>query len=145
MPPKRSPQNKRPVGRPPKIRRTDGDNSIMQAPPDKEYTFKNKSFTGTTRRRGRGGGRGWKNLRQTIAIENYSRVPPNVPTYASIQVGPSVLPAKKYCDITGYEAKYREPRSGLLYASAKHYRTVKDMPPTVKEQHLKLRGANIKL
>mmetsp|Transcript_21231 Transcript_21231/g.42669 ORF Transcript_21231/g.42669 Transcript_21231/m.42669 type:complete len:81 (+) Transcript_21231:146-388(+) len=80
-----------------------------------------------------------------MSIENYQNVPPGVPTYATIQVGPSVLPAKRYCDITGYEAKYKEPTTGLLYSSADYYRTVKNMPPTVKEQYLKLRGANIKL
>mmetsp|Transcript_24857 Transcript_24857/g.44228 ORF Transcript_24857/g.44228 Transcript_24857/m.44228 type:complete len:144 (+) Transcript_24857:26-457(+) len=143
MPPKRS--AKRPVGRPPKIRRTENESVILNAQPDKDYSFKNKDYSGISKKRGRGGGRGWKNLRQTISIENYHKVPANVPTYGSIQVGPSVLPSKKYCDITGYEAKYKEPRTGLYFCSSALYRTVKNMPPTVKEQHLKIRGANVKL
>jgi len=73
---------------------------------DREHSFKNKDFSTVIRKKGKGGGRNWKNLRQTIALEHYSKIPSKIPTYASIQVGPSILPPKKYCDITGFEVHH---------------------------------------
>mmetsp|Transcript_27959 Transcript_27959/g.39033 ORF Transcript_27959/g.39033 Transcript_27959/m.39033 type:complete len:157 (+) Transcript_27959:127-597(+) len=138
--------------RPAKIRRKitqDSNHSFedraVNSTADEEHSFKNKTFSTVNRKKGKGGGRNWKNLRQTIALENYSKIPSKIPTYASIQVGPSIYPPKKYCDITGFEAKYREPRTRLRYSSASLYQVVKNIPSTLKEKYLKIRGANTKL
>ena len=53
----------------------------------------------------------WKKLKQLVAAENYALLPVHVPTYANIAAPPSVRPAKKYCDLTGLEAPYTDPRT----------------------------------
>jgi len=44
--------------------------------------------------------------------------------YTGIEAPPSLLPAKKYCDLTGLEAKYTDPKSKLRYFSATEYAQV---------------------
>ncbi len=146
MPPKR----KRP-GRPPKPQVTNPATEaiLANAGPEKEHSFKNKAFEskskGKSRRKGRGGKRNWKSLKQMISLEGYQGMPPSVPTYLSIQAGPSVVPPKKYCDLSGFEARYREPTSGLLYTHMSQHSRIKQMPMTLTEKYLKLRGAAVKL
>ena len=45
--------------------------------------------------------------------------------YTGIEAPPSLLPAKKYCDLTGLEAKYTDPKSKLRYFSATEYAQVR--------------------
>jgi len=90
-------------------------------------------------------GRSWKSLKQIIAAENYGDVPPNIPTYVSIEAGPSVMPLKKYCDITGYEAKYTDPRTKLHYSSSSMYPLIQGMPSDMIHGYLSLRNANVSI
>ncbi|WFD03770.1 chromatin-remodeling complex subunit ies6 [Malassezia obtusa] len=44
-----------------------------------------------------------------------------VPTYTSVEAPPSLLPAKRYCDVTGLQALYTDPKTRLRYHSAEIY------------------------
>ncbi|KXS98460.1 hypothetical protein AC578_8061 [Pseudocercospora eumusae] len=63
-------------------------------------------------------------------------------TYTSIAAAPSLKPKKKYCDITGLPAKYKDPKSGLYYYNAEIYAVVKSLNTTQVQEYLAARGAN---
>lgn len=63
-------------------------------------------------------------------------------TYTSIAAAPSLKPKKKYCDITGLPAKYRDPKTGLFYYNAEIYAVVKGLSTTQVQEYLAARGAN---
>lgn len=50
-------------------------------------------------------GRTWKSVKQIYSNENTDLLPPEVPTYFSIEAPPSTIPAKKYCDLTGFPVR----------------------------------------
>eukprot|EP01122_Echinamoeba_exundans_P011485 TRINITY_DN4576_c0_g1_i1.p1 TRINITY_DN4576_c0_g1~~TRINITY_DN4576_c0_g1_i1.p1 ORF type:complete len:215 (+),score=47.35 TRINITY_DN4576_c0_g1_i1:194-838(+) len=85
----------------------------------------------------------WPRLAKMIKDEKMHEQPPNVATYVSIRAPPSLYPVKKYCDITGYEAKYRDPATGLRYKDATVYQFIKTnlTTPESVQQYLELRGA----
>ncbi|KAJ2333086.1 chromatin-remodeling complex subunit ies6 [Coemansia sp. RSA 2671] len=87
----------------------------------------------------------WKNLKQVIAQEQARDWPVDFPTYWSIDAPPSLLPQKKYCDITGLPAKYTDPKTNVRYHSAEVYQIVKTLPPGSEQLYLALRNANIVL
>eukprot|EP00877_Chromochloris_zofingiensis_P012179 jgi/Chrzof1/7214/Cz02g15010.t1 len=89
--------------------------------------------------------RQWKRLKQILPSENYDALPASTPTYVNIEAPPSVYPAKKYCDITGYEAPYVDPKTKLRYASADLYSQVRSLPPEVVQAHLAVRNAQVVL
>jgi len=62
--------------------------------------------------------------------------------YTSIAAAPSLKPKKKYCDITGLPAKYRDPKTGLYYYNAEVYAVVKGLSTTQVQEYLAARGAN---
>ncbi|WFD19257.1 chromatin-remodeling complex subunit ies6 [Malassezia caprae] len=60
------------------------------------------------------------------AMEVDARKPSrSVPTYTSVQAPPSLLPAKKYCDITGLVGNYTDPKTRLRYHSVEVYDIIK--------------------
>ena len=63
-------------------------------------------------------------------------------TYTSIAAAPSLKPKKKYCDITGLPAKYRDPKTGLNYVNAEIYAVVKGLTTGQVQEYLAARGAN---
>jgi INO80 complex subunit C len=63
-------------------------------------------------------------------------------TYTSIAAAPSLKPKKKYCDITGLPAKYKDPKTGLYYYNAEVYAVVKGLSTTQVQEYLGARGAN---
>ena len=63
-------------------------------------------------------------------------------TYTSIAAAPSLKPKKKYCDITGLPAKYKDPKTGLYYFNAEIYAVVKSLSTTQVQEYLAARGAN---
>jgi len=87
----------------------------------------------------------WKNLKQILALENFSNVPPDVATYVSIESSPSVHPCKKYCDLTGLVAPYRDPKTGLRYSSSDIYKLIKQLSDEHVQQYLGLRRAAVVL
>ncbi|KAI8057945.1 hypothetical protein BDF22DRAFT_14829 [Syncephalis plumigaleata] len=86
-----------------------------------------------------------KALRQLLATERTLDRPVNEPNYERIAAPPSIKPRKKYCDITGLEAKYTEPKTNLRYHSAQVYELIQELPPHRVQELLALRKANIVL
>ncbi|KAH8096827.1 hypothetical protein BXZ70DRAFT_944718 [Cristinia sonorae] len=66
----------------------------------------------------------------------------DIPTYSSIEAPPSVLPQRHYCDITGLEAPYTDPGTGLRYHDKSIYEVVKGLSATVAKEYLAARGVN---
>ena len=63
-------------------------------------------------------------------------------TYTSIAAAPSLKPKKKYCDITGLPAKYKDPKTGLYYYNAEIYAVIKGLTTGQVQEYLAARGAN---
>ncbi|KAJ1850473.1 hypothetical protein LPJ57_008117, partial [Coemansia sp. RSA 486] len=86
--------------------------------------------------------RRWKNLKQVVAQEEQaSDWPVDFPTHWNIDAAPSLLPQKKYCDLTGLPAKYTDPKTNVRYHSAEVYQLVKTLQPGSEQQYLALRNA----
>lgn len=89
-----------------------------------------KSDPTWTRKHNKSGRRGtWRTLKQVLNSENallaQKQVPPTEPTYTNIEAPVSVLPAKKYCDVTGLRASYTRPAPPQLrFHSAAVYREI---------------------
>ncbi|KAG0145395.1 hypothetical protein CROQUDRAFT_658701, partial [Cronartium quercuum f. sp. fusiforme G11] len=69
----------------------------------------------------------------------------NYLSYIAIEAPPSLIPPKKYCDITGLEAPYVDPKTRLRYHNAEVYELIKTFGPGVDQVYLSLRGAHITL
>lgn len=85
-----------------------------------------------------------KNAKQQNGGASGLAVPGGAPaiTYTSIAAAPSLKPKKKYCDITGLPAKYKDPKTGLYYYNAEVYGVVKGLSTTQVQEYLAIRGAN---
>ncbi|KAL5482552.1 IES6 [Sanghuangporus weigelae] len=66
----------------------------------------------------------------------------DIPTYTSIEAPPSILPQKRYCDITGLEAPYTDPATGLRYHDKSIYEFIKTLNASTVKEYLALRGVN---
>ncbi|KAG2122930.1 hypothetical protein DEU56DRAFT_831124 [Suillus clintonianus] len=87
--------------------------------------------------------------RDSQAMDIYSEVKKELveaneemPTYLSIEAPPSVLPQRHYCDITGLEAPYTDPRTGLRYHDKNVYELIKNLSPSAAKDYLAARGVN---
>ncbi|KAI8449868.1 YL1 nuclear protein C-terminal domain-containing protein [Phakopsora pachyrhizi] len=49
----------------------------------------------------------------------------NYITYMTIEAPPSVIPPRKYCDVTGLEAPYVDPKTRLRYHNSEVYELIK--------------------
>jgi len=87
----------------------------------------------------------FKTLKQILAAERNLNTPLDVPTYSNIEAPPSIRPQKKYCDITGLEARYTDPKTRLRYHSAEVYKEIKQLAPGVIQDYLGLRHAAVVL
>ncbi|KAI0030445.1 hypothetical protein K488DRAFT_54226, partial [Vararia minispora EC-137] len=63
-------------------------------------------------------------------------------TYLSIEAPPSVVPAKHYCDITGLEAPYTDPATGLRFHDKSVYELIKGLTTSAAREYLVARGVN---
>lgn len=63
--------------------------------------------------------------------------------FNSINSPPNFKPAKKYCDVTGLKANYKNPSNNLQYHNLEIYSVVKNIPQGVDQQYLELRNANV--
>ncbi|CDR41038.1 RHTO0S05e11056g2_1 [Rhodotorula toruloides] len=65
----------------------------------------------------------------------------------SIEATPSLMPQKRYCDITGLEAKYVDPRTLLRYHSPSIFELIRSpsFQPAVVQAYLALRGMGVVL
>ncbi|GAA6064041.1 hypothetical protein JCM10212_001467 [Sporobolomyces blumeae] len=68
-----------------------------------------------------------------------------VVSYASVEAPPSLMPPKKYCDVTGLEAKYVDPKSTLRYHNPEIYEVIKSFQPAVIQAYLEVRGQGVVL
>ena len=89
--------------------------TVDPVPVPSKLSFKRSTVKDPSKRRP------WKALKKIIEGESYDRLPIDVPTYTGIEAPPSLLPAKKYCDLTGLEAKYTDPKTRLRYFSGHEY------------------------
>ncbi|KAG7090981.1 hypothetical protein E1B28_010048 [Marasmius oreades] len=65
-----------------------------------------------------------------------------IPTYTSIEASPSFLPQKHWCDITGLEAPYTDPTTGLRYHDKNVYALIKGMSASIAKDYLSARGVH---
>eukprot|EP00695_Tsukubamonas_globosa_P000989 TRINITY_DN1933_c0_g1_i1.p1 TRINITY_DN1933_c0_g1~~TRINITY_DN1933_c0_g1_i1.p1 ORF type:complete len:168 (+),score=20.44 TRINITY_DN1933_c0_g1_i1:53-505(+) len=101
-----------------------------------DYSFKDPEFKrGTTARRKKG----FSFAKKLQEAENYQAVSMDIPTYMNIEAPPSILPVRKYCDLTGLPAKYTDPRTGIRYHCALQYPTIQSMTPQAVNEYLSLR------
>ncbi|KAG6848614.1 hypothetical protein H0H93_015494 [Arthromyces matolae] len=66
----------------------------------------------------------------------------DLPSYTSIEAPPSLLPPKHYCDITGLEAPYTDPATGLRYHDKSVYDIIKSLGAGAAKEYLAARGVN---
>ncbi|EIM90789.1 uncharacterized protein STEHIDRAFT_72427 [Stereum hirsutum FP-91666 SS1] len=66
----------------------------------------------------------------------------DLPSYLSIEAPPSLLPQKHYCDITGLEAPYTDPATGLRYHDRSVYDLIKGLSASAAKEYLATRGVN---
>ncbi|KAF7419500.1 chromatin-remodeling complex subunit ies6 [Pleurotus ostreatus] len=66
----------------------------------------------------------------------------DLPTYSSIEAPPSFLPQRRYCDITGLEAPYTDPATGLRYHDKSVYELIKSLSTSSAKDYLSARGVN---
>lgn len=113
--------------------RTLDEADILQIP----KSFKNPNYQRPRR----------QNLKQLITADaaNNPDRDVNAPTFTNIEATPSMMPAKKYCDITGLEARYTDPKTKLRYHDAEVYTIVKAMSVDAAQAYLALRNSQIVL
>ncbi|KAK1286316.1 hypothetical protein QJS10_CPB20g00006 [Acorus calamus] len=95
--------------------------------------------------KGQSRGRHWKHLKQILQAENYLNYPANEPNYINIESPPSMYPPKKFCDITGFETPYTDPRTSIRYANTEVFRRVRSLPNEYVQRYLSLRNAAVVL
>ncbi len=109
-------------------------------------SFKTKNWKDNTRtsipRTGTGRGGGWRTLKQMVVSESELIFPVGTPLYPTIQAEPSGRPAKRYCDITGLPALYRDPLSKLQYAHSSLFPFVRELPAHAQTSYLDIRKAS---
>ncbi|KAI9802951.1 MAG: hypothetical protein M1825_002182 [Sarcosagium campestre] len=68
-------------------------------------------------------------------------------TYSNIESAPSLHPAhqRRYCDITGLQAPYTDPKTRLRYHNTEVFAVVRGLGQGVAEQYLEARGAHVVL
>lgn len=87
----------------------------------------------------------WKSSRSILTSEHYDMVSPNTATFVNIDAPPSILPPKKYCDITGLPAKYTDPVTKMRYESKDAFRVARRLHEHRVEEFLSLRRAETRL
>ncbi|TFK24593.1 hypothetical protein FA15DRAFT_669462 [Coprinopsis marcescibilis] len=65
-----------------------------------------------------------------------------VPTYALIESPPYLMPQRHFCDITGLEAPYTDPATGLRYHDKSVYAAIQSLSPSTVKEYLSARGVN---
>src|SRR5271154_5481253 len=54
--------------------------------------------------------------------------------WSDIDAPPSLLPQKKYCDITGLEGKYTDPKTKLRFNNAEVYAVIQSLPASIDQE-----------
>ncbi|GMH33000.1 hypothetical protein BSKO_00834 [Bryopsis sp. KO-2023] len=87
----------------------------------------------------------WKRLKQVLAVENEGGVATHQVNYATVEAGPSIYPSKKYCDLTGFQAAYTDPKTKLRYCAKDLYPVVRSTPNETVQAKLAIRNAHVVL
>lgn len=89
----------------------------------------------------------WKSSRSLLTNGHYDMMSPSLATHVNTDAPPSVLPIKKYCDITGLTAKYTDPVTKIQFVSKEAFRRARDLPDHRHrvEEFLSLRQAQIRI
>lgn len=95
--------------------------------------------------KGQARGRHWKHLKQILQTENYYLYPAGEPNYMNVEAPPSMYPAKKYCDMSGFEAPYTDPRTKLHFANTDIFKKIRALPTEYVQGYLALRNAQVVL
>ncbi|ERN06652.1 hypothetical protein AMTRI_Chr01g135050 [Amborella trichopoda] len=90
-------------------------------------------------------GRQWKHLKHILQAENYQNYPPDEPNYVNIEAPPSIYPAKKFCDITGFETHYTDPKTKLRYVNTDVFKRIRYLPNDYVQRYLSIRNAAVVL
>ncbi|RKP38831.1 INO80 complex subunit C, partial [Dimargaris cristalligena] len=98
--------------------------------------FKNPNYKSTKK---------YKSFKQVLTMEKATTYPIDFPTYWSMEAPPSILPQPKYCDITGFEAPYTDPKTNLRYHNMEVYQHIQQLPRGTEQQYLELRNAHVVL
>ena len=106
-----------------------------------KLNFKNKKFVSKLRTHEKKfrGSKNIKNMSKDIKDSLSYKI------YSDLEVGPSIYPHKKYCDITGFKTNYSEINSGIRYFNGTIFKIVQEMPQPIKDQYLNIRKALIRL
>ena len=78
-------------------------------------------------------------MKQIIASE---KPQPGVVLYATLDAPPSKKPAKKYSDLSGLPAKYKDPTTKLLYYNSDEFTQIRMLSPDIIKGYLDLRETN---
>lgn len=121
-----------------KIAASDSRCASPSAEADPVYSFRNPDFEHS------GGGtygkkKYWKTINQIESSERQQATDKLAITYSSIDAVPSFTPARKYSDISGLISNYTDPKTGIQFASAEEYRSVKQLPQDAVKGYLGLR------
>ncbi|XP_048754413.1 INO80 complex subunit C-like [Ostrea edulis] len=121
----------------------DNQEKLSTETQDKIPIFKDPTFVHSTKgNAGSKKSRVWKNLKQIVAAEKLLPWKPDDVPYGSIDAPPSFKPAKKYSDISGLQAFYRDPETKLRYATGEEFSRIRVMTSDVVSGCLALRRAN---
>ena len=63
----------------------------------------------------------------------------------SIKASPSLFPNKKYCDFSGFEANYLDPRTKMRYCNTTVFAIIRSLPPEIVQNYLEIRNAGTAL
>ncbi|XP_062841530.1 INO80 complex subunit C [Trichomycterus rosablanca] len=116
---------------------------VIAEPVAKPLFFKNPNFVHS----GIGGAatgkknRTWKNLKQILAAERALPWKISDPNYYNIDTHPSLIPPKKYSDISGLPANYTDPQTKLRFTSSEEFSYIRLLPTDVVSGYLILRKA----
>lgn len=65
-----------------------------------------------------------------------------IATYTNIESAPSLVCKKRYCDVTGLNAPYIDPKTRLRYHNKEVFGVIRNLGQGVAEQYLEARGAH---
>jgi len=107
---------------------------------DLPFTFKAQTYE---KARDKNKSSNWVKLKKIYEREQlYNNQSTN---HRSISAPPSQLPPKRYCDITGFEAPYTDPKTRLFFADSHAFefiRTEVEKPPQKIQHYLAIRSVN---
>ncbi|KAM6497306.1 hypothetical protein JOM56_007779 [Amanita muscaria] len=83
-----------------------------------------------------------QDLEATEVSKPAGAVEEEVPAYTSIEAPPSVWPPRHYCDITGLEAPYTDPATGLRFHDTSVYQLIKGLSTSTAKEYLAARGVS---